>query len=172
MDVMAHARWMWWHMLGVEFWLCTTSSGLTSAVEWYKSHTHISFRSQVIQNLIQYVPTQCKYNYNLCVIYTCTHDLAHQNETAELEDLRELGTYGVLQVFGFHLSHLATGEVKHLLTAEWSGCENLTAHLEHFLCQDITYICHIPLIKATNFYKYLKIFCDGFNTLNFEFFGN
>ena len=40
----------------------------------------------------------------------------HHDVVAELKDLCKLIAHGLLQVFCLHLSHLSTGEVKHLFT--------------------------------------------------------
>ena len=40
----------------------------------------------------------------------------HHDVVAELKDLCKLIAHGLLQVFRLHLSHLTTGEVKHLFT--------------------------------------------------------
>ena len=62
----------------------------------------------------------------------------YQDVAAELEDLREVVAHGVLEVLGLHLSHLATREIKHLLTG--GGCGQGVWLDEHITCRtyDIT----------------------------------
>lgn len=47
--------------------------------------------------------------------------ISYQDKATELEDLREFAAHAVLEVLGFHLRHLATGKVKHLLTMRGEG---------------------------------------------------
>ena len=57
----------------------------------------------------------------------------YQDVAAELEDLREVVAHGVLEVLGLHLSHLATREIKHLLTG--CGCGQGVRLDKHITCR-------------------------------------